>query len=195
MKFLFDLFPVILFFLTYKLMSHGDKSGACFSDAHLPLLQEPILVATIVAIAATFLQVAWLLARRKKVDSMLWLSLGIISVFGGATLYFHNATFIQWKPTILYWLLAAFMIFSNTILKKNQIQEILGEQISLPETIWQKLNLSWILFMVFMGVANLVAMRLLSCDGWVSFKAYGLTAIMFIFVIIQSFALSKFIKE
>ena len=177
MKLLFDLFPVLLFFVTYKLAGHEGQGGACMvSTGNVPIYQEPILLATVVAIAATFLQVGWLLYRKKKVEPMLWVSLAIIVLFGGATLYFHNASFIQWKPTILYWLFAAALAVSATALKKNLIREAMEEQISLPDPVWVRLNWAWAAFLFVMGVANLVAMHTFSCDGWVSFKLYGLTA-------------------
>ncbi|EGD02481.1 intracellular septation protein A, partial [Burkholderia sp. TJI49] len=86
MKFLFDLFPIILFFAAFKVWG--------------------IFTATAVAIAATLAQVAWVAFRHRKVDTMLWVSLGVIVVFGGATLVLHDEKFIQWKPTVLYWLVA-----------------------------------------------------------------------------------------
>ena len=197
MKFLFDLFPVILFFITYKLTSHGEKGAACLvsSNHNVSLLQEPILIATAVAIAAAFLQVGWLLIRGHKVEKMLWASLGIILVLGSATLYFRNPTFIQWKPTLLYWLIGAFMAFSTLALKKNPIRQVMEEQISLPDTVWGKLNFAWIVFFIVAGAANLLAMHFLDCDGWVSFKVYGLIGLMFIFAIGQALALSRYVGE
>ncbi|MEO8410745.1 MAG: septation protein IspZ, partial [Propionivibrio sp.] len=81
MKFFFDLFPVILFFVAFK-----------FGD---------IYIATSVAIVATFAQISWVWMKHRKVDTMLWVSLGIITVFGGMTLLLHDETFIKWKPTVL----------------------------------------------------------------------------------------------
>lgn len=102
MKFLFDLFPVILFFIAFK---YGD-----------------IFVATGVAIAATFVQIGWVWFRHRKVDNMLWVSLGIITVFGGMTLIFHDETFIKWKPTVLYWAFALTLIVSALVFRKNLIR-------------------------------------------------------------------------
>jgi intracellular septation protein len=199
MKFLFDLLPVILFFATYKLASPASSNGgsclAAMPDASVPLLHEPILLATVVAIAATFIQVGWQMFRHKKVDTMLWISLSIIVVFGGATLYFRNPTFIQWKPTILYWMFGGILLFSALVLKKNLMRELMGPQISLPDQVWPRLNSAWAAFLMFMGAANLVAMNLLSCDGWVSFKLYGLTGLMLIFIVGQSFALARYFEE
>lgn len=197
MKLLFDLFPVILFFVTYKLVSHGDGGNACLADqiANLPWTQEPILLATSVAIAATFVQVAWVKYRHGKVDTMLWVSLSIISIFGGATLYFHNPLFIQWKPTILYWLFAAVLAGTPLVSDRNLIRTMMEAQMELPDHIWRNLNWSWSLFFFLLGFANIAAIHLLSCSNWVNFKLFGVTSLMFVFILIQASLLSKHVKE
>ena len=196
MKILFDLFPIILFFITYKLTSHGSDSACLASNgSNTSILHEPILLATSVAIAATFLQVGWLLLRGKKVDAMLWISLTVITVFGSATLYFHNAAFIQAKPTILYWTFAIALSFSSLFFKENLIKKTMGAEITLPDHVWANLNIAWILFFVLQGIANLVAVKMLSCNDWVSYKAYGSIGFMLIFVIGQTLAISKYIVE
>src|SRR5882724_9074847 len=135
MKLLFDLFPVALFFVAFKLFD--------------------IYTATAVAIAATFLQIGWLKWKRRRVDTMMWISLVIIVVFGGATLALHDETFIKWKPTVLYWLFGAVIAASALGFRKNLIRAMLAEQIELPDAIWARLNLSWVAFFAFMGGANL----------------------------------------
>ena len=177
MKFLFDLFPVILFFAAFKL-----------SD---------IFVATGVAIAATFAQIAWVWFKHRKVDTMLWVSLAIITVFGGMTLIFHNETFIKWKPTVLYWALATGLAGSTLFFRKNMIRTLLAEQIDAPEFVWQRLNWSWIGFFAFMGLANLaVAFAFnLSTEIWVNFKLFGGIGLMLVFAVIQGLMLSKYIEE
>ena len=177
MKFLFDLFPVILFFAAFKL---GD-----------------IYLATGVAMAATFLQIGWVWVKHRKVDTMLWVSLVIISVFGGMTLFLHDETFIKWKPTVLYWAFAVALAGGALFFKKNFIRTMLSEQLELPEHIWNRLNWSWVGFFVFMGVANLaVAFAFnLSTDVWVSFKLFGGMGLMFLFAMAQVLMLSKYVEE
>ena len=159
MKLLFDLFPVILFFATFKYYGSNpegaaDLVGSLLGSAVLDVKQAPILLATIVVIAATIAQIAWVHFRHGKVDKMLWVSLVLVSVFGGMTLIFQDETFIKWKPTILYWVFAGSMAFAALVLKKNPIKAMLGEQMTLPEPVWSKVNLSWIVFFLFMGVAQ-----------------------------------------
>ena len=175
MKFLFDLFPVILFFVAFKL-----------SD---------IYVATGVAIVATFVQVGWLKLRARRVDPMLWASLGIIVVFGGATLALHDETFIKWKPTILYWLFAVALAASELAFGRNLMRTLLGEQLQLPEHAWRKLNWSWIAFFALMGAANLYVAFTFSTDAWVNFKLFGGMGLMFLFVLAQGLFLAKYVQE
>src|SRR5271169_3408277 len=135
MKFLFDLFPVILFFVAFKFFG--------------------IYTATAVAIAATFAQIGWVWHRHRKVDHMLWVSLGVIVVFGGATLLLHDETFIKWKPTVLYWLFGAALLIAEFAFRKNLIRSVLSKELQLPEPVWRNLLLSWIAFFTVMGGINL----------------------------------------
>src|SRR5262249_36767669 len=136
--------------------------------------------------------VSWLLLRRKKVDGMLWVSFVIVTVFGGATMIFRDPTFIQWKPTILYWALSIVILVSPYLLGKSLIQTMLEQKISVPPRIWGRLNAAWVVFFVLMGAVNLVVLYNLSCSAWVNFKFYGLTALLFAFAIGQSVVLAKY---
>lgn len=175
MKFLFDLFPVILFFVAFK-----------FSD---------IYVATGVAIVATLAQVGWLKLRGKKVDTMMWVSLAIIVVFGGATILLHDETFIKWKPTVLYWMFALVLGGARLITGKNLIRSVLGEQMVLPDAVWTRLNWSWAGFFAFMGVANLYFAFNFPTETWVNFKLFGGMGLMLVFVFLQAIYLSRHIQE
>jgi intracellular septation protein len=175
MKFLFDLFPVALFFVAFKL-----------SD---------IYVATGVAIATTAVQVGWLKLRGKAVHPMLWASFAIIVVFGGATLLLKDETFIKWKPTVLYWLFGAVLTGAELLFRRNLIRAVLGEQMQLPERVWGRLQWSWVAFFAFMGAANLYVAYNFSTDLWVNFKLFGGMGLMFLFVIAQSLLLARYGEE
>jgi len=192
MKILFDLFPVIVFFAAYKLA--GGSESNCTIAPNIPITQEPILIATGLAILATVFQVSWLLLRRKKVDGMLWASLAIVTLFGGATLLFRDPTFIQWKPTILYWMFSIAFLASPLVLGRTLVQTMLAQQISLPAKIWARLNAAWVLFFAFIGGANLAAVYTLSCNNWVNFKFYGLTGLMLVFIFGQALVLSRYVE-
>jgi intracellular septation protein len=174
MKFLFDFFPVILFFAAFKFAG--------------------IYAATAVAIAATFVQVGWLKLRGKRVEPMLWASLAIIAVFGGATLLLQDETFIKWKPTVLYWLFGA-VLAGALAFRRNLIRVMLSEQMRLPDPIWSRLNWSWIGFFAFMGALNLYVAYNYSTDHWVNFKLFGGMGLMLLFVLAQAMVLSRFIEE
>ena len=196
MKILFDLFPVIVFFGVYKLLGHHGGGETCIvtSAAGIPWFREPILTATAAAMVATFIQVGWVKFRHGKVDAMLWMSFAIITLFGSATLYFRNPMFIQLKPSILYWVFAAVFALAPLFTQRNPIRTMLEGSVHLPNRVWKNLNAAYALFFLGMGFANLAAVHWLSCDAWVSFKAYGLTALLFLFVIAQTFMLAKYME-
>ena len=200
MKLLFDLFPVILFFATFKYYGSNPEGAAALvasllGSAVLDVKQAPILLATIVVIVATMAQIAWVHFRHGKVDKMLWVSLALVTVFGGMTLIFQDETFIKWKPTILYWIFAGSMAFSALLLKKNPIKAMLGEQLTLPEPVWGRVNLSWIAFFLFMGALNLIVAFNFPTDTWVNFKLFGGMGLLLLFVLGQGLLLSKYVEE
>jgi intracellular septation protein len=204
MKFLFDLFPLILFFVVFRFSEGNADAAQTFagqylagfvSDGTVSVAQAPILLATAVAILATIVQIGYLLVRGKKVDTMLWVSFAIIVLFGGATIYFHNETFIKWKPTVLYWCFGAALLLSQLVLRKNLIRTMMQDQVSLPEPVWQRLNLAWIAFFASMGFLNLYVAFNFPLATWVNFKLFGGMGLMFAFVIAQSFFLSKYMKD
>lgn len=207
MKFLFDLFPVLLFFGVYKYgesnrdWAHGLATqylGGLISGGQVPPEQSAILLATAVAIVATAFQIGYLLLRGRKVDGMLWLSLGVILVAGGATIYFHDETFIKWKPTILYWAFAGALLVAQVFYRKNLMRSVMEASVKLPDPVWTRVGYSWIVFFIAMGLLNLLmAFVVFRTDtgAWVSFKLFGFTGIFFAFVIVQTLMLSKYIQE
>lgn len=198
MKFLFDLFPIILFFVAFKIAGANPDQAAALASSIGYIAdgkQLPVLIATAVAIVATFGQIGWVHLRHGKADKMLWISLGIIVVFGGATLLLHDETFIKWKPTVLYWLFAVVLTASALLFKKNLIKAMMEQQLTVPEPIWSRLNLSWAVFFTFMGGLNLYVAFNYSTEAWVNFKLFGSLGLMFGFVIAQSLLLSKYIHE
>lgn len=175
MKLLFDMFPVILFFVAYK--------------------AADIFVATGVAIAASVAQIAWLKLRRRPVENMQWVSLGIIVVFGGMTLVFHDETFIKWKPTVLYALFAIALLVGRYAMGRNLIHAMMGSQVRLPAPVWDRLNVAWVLFFVLLGALNLFFAYRFSTDVWVNFKLFGSLGLTVLFVIAQAFYFSRHVLE
>jgi len=175
MKFFFDLFPVILFFVTFK--TYG------------------IYAATAVAIAATFGQIGWVWFKHRKVDTMLWVSLVIIVIFGSATLILQDEMFIKWKPSVLYWLFAVGLLLAQAVFKKNLIRVMMKEQIILPEHVWTRVNASWAGFFALMGAANLYVAFNYSTEDWVNFKLFGFMGLMLAFVVLQGLMLARYMED
>jgi len=172
-KFLFDLFPLILFFGAYR-----------YAD---------IYTATAVAMIASVAQIVWIKARGKAIEATHWINLAVIIVFGGATLLFHSDAFIKWKPTVLYWVFAVALLGSRLLLGRNLIRRLLEAQVTLPAPAWERLNLSWAGFFVFAGFVNLYVAFSghFSEVQWVNFKVFGLMGLLVVFVIVQSLWLSR----
>ncbi len=179
MKFLFDLFPIILFFVAFKL---GD-----------------IYTATIVAMIATIGQILWVYYRHRKIDAMQWISLVMIVVFGSLTIFLHDKTFIQLKPTALYWLFSGALFISAQFFQKNWIQVLMGKQVTLKEksahSVWHQLNMAWAAFFFVMGALNLYIAFEFSEEAWVNFKLFGSTGLLLMFIIIQGVWLSKHMEH
>lgn len=179
MKFLFDFFPVLLFFVTFKF----------YEDP-----KEGILAATAVIIVATVVQVGVTWLRNRRVEKMHVITLALVVVFGGLTLAIENEMFIKWKPTVANWLFALAFLIWPLFRKKTIVQQLMEKNIELPAPIWTRLNLSWVLFFVAMGVANLYVIYNFDTDTWVDFKLFGLMGLTFAFVIAQGFYLIRHVK-
>ena len=198
-KILFDLFPIFLFFIAFKLAgSNPEQATALAASLNYPAdpKQLPILIATAVAIIATIVQIAWVWLRHGKVDTMLWISLALVVVLGGATLWLHDPTFIKWKPTVLYWIFAVVLAGSHLLFKKNLIRTMMQQaQLELPESLWTKLNYSWVVFFAVMGVVNLYVANHFSLAAWVNFKLFGFMGMMLAFMLLQGVVLAKYIEK
>lgn len=171
MKFLFDLLPVLLFFAAYKLYD--------------------IWVATVVAIVAAVIQVGLTWAMHRRVEKMHLVTLALIVVLGGATLAFHDETFIKWKPTLVNWLFAVVFLGSQFIGEKNLVERMMSHAVTVPRVIWSRLNLAWVTFFTALGVLNLYVAFSFDTDTWVDFKLYGLMGLTLAFVVVQSFYLAR----
>jgi len=175
MKPLLEFFPIILFFVAYKLYD--------------------IYVATAVVIVATVVQISayWLMYR--KVETMQWITLGLILVMGGATLYLQDENFIKWKLTIIEWLFGGAFLVSQFIGSKTFIERMMGANLELPAKIWKRLNLSWAVFFLTVGFLNLYVMHNFSTDDWVNFKTFGVPGMMLILIVVQMIFLYKYVPE
>ena len=203
MKLLFDVLPLVFFFATYKIAGHMPDQGAAFATHWLGAIvqggivgatEAPALLATVVVLVATLVQVAWMKASGRKIDMALWISLVLIVVFGGLTVWFHNETFIKWKPSIAFWLMGLVFWISQAFLHKNLLRSTLGAEIELSDMVWQRLNFAWVAYFGLMGLLNVWVVYSFSTDAWANFHTFGTTALSFAFILGQGFYLSRHLE-
>ncbi len=175
MKQLLEFIPILLFFIAFK-----------FYD---------IYVATAVVIVATLIQVTITWFKYKKVETMQWITLGLILVMGGATLYLQNEQFIKWKLTIIEWLFGLAFLGSQFFGKKPFVERMMGAQLELPTAVWKKLNLMWASFFISVGFINIYVMQNYNTDDWVTFKTFGVPGLMLIFIFVQMLFIYKYIPN
>lgn len=199
LKILLDFLPLALFFGMFKYAEGHREWAAAFATSQLGFMvsggqigleEAPVLLATVVVMIATLVQVLILKLMRQKIDTILWISLALVVVLGIATVYFHSETFIKWKPTALYWAMAIGLWASQTFWGKNGLKAMLKE-VELAEPVWMRLNWMWIGFFAFMGVLNLWVAFNYSTSAWTNFKVFGATGLMIVFMIAQGFYLAK----
>lgn len=204
MKLLLDFLPLLLFFGTFKFAEAHKEWAAAFASDHLSFMvsggvvgaeEAPVLLATLVVIAATLVQVAILKLRGRKIDLMLWITLALVVVLGGATVWFHNATFIKWKPSAAFWAMGLALWVSQAFFKKNLLQSMIGGELRLPPTVWQRLNFAWVAFFGLMGLLNLYVAYSYSTSTWATFKVFGVYGLMIAFTVAQVIYLSRHLKD
>ncbi|MDH4392291.1 MAG: septation protein A [Aquabacterium sp.] len=204
MKLLLDFLPILLFFGAFKYAEGHKDWAAAFATEHLGFMvaggvvgtgEAPVLLATVVVVVATLAQVVWLKSRGKKVDMMLWISLALVTVLGGLTVWLHSETFIKWKPTGLYWAMALSFLVGQFLLGRNLLKLMLGAQLQLPEPVWARLSLAWVAFFGAMGVLNLWVAFNFSTGTWVNFKLFGGIGLMLLFTLAQGLYISRHLPD
>jgi len=204
MKIFYDLAPIILFFLGYhnaSFIAENTPVGGWLDPEQAEVISATI-IATGIAIVASFIQVAGFWLKNRRFERLHIFSLVLVSGLGGITIVFGDPAFIQWKPTVLNWVFAAAFLISQFVGKKSLVHRMMGGQINLPEAVWSKLNLSWVAFFIFSGFANLYVAFYYALDldaktrmdFWVDFKLFGLMGMTVIFVIAQALYLSKYME-
>jgi intracellular septation protein len=175
MKLLFDLFPIVLFFIAYKMYD--------------------IYTATAVIIVASITQVLYFYIKNRRVEKLHIITLVLILVLGGLTLYLQDEDFIKWKPTIVNWGFALAFLGSHYIGKKPIIQRMMDQMIQLPELVWGRLSWLWIAFFILSGVTNLYVAFNYDTNTWVNFKLFGLMGMTLVFIVIQGIYINKYMQE
>ncbi|WP_457674851.1 septation protein A [Thiolapillus sp.] len=169
-----DFLPVIAFFAAYKLWG--------------------MYVATAVFILASLLHIAWNRHFHGKVETMQWVTLGLVLVFGGATLLLHDPIFFKWKPTVINWLFAAAFLGSGLFMERNLLQRMMDHALNLPLPVWKRLNLAWVAFFIMAGAANIHVAYNYPEETWVNFKLFGMLGLTLAFMIIQGIYLARYMQ-
>ncbi len=204
MKLLLDFLPIILFFATFKWAEGRPDEAADWASSHLGFLVQggqvgtsvaPVLLATVVVMLATAAQVGWTLARGRKVETMLWVSLVLVVGLGAATVWFHSETFIKWKPTVLYGVMAAALALGQLLWRRNLLRSLLGQQMKLPDAVWTQLNWAWAAFFACMGLLNLWVAYTFDTAVWVNFKLFGGMGLMLAFSVAQALWVSRYLQD
>ncbi len=175
MKFLYDFFPILLFFIAYKIYG--------------------IYTATAVAIAAAFVQTVGYWFKHRRFEKMHLVTFGLLAVFGGLTLLLQDPVFIKWKPTVINWLFAVVFMGSAWIGNKSMIERMMSHAIQVEKPIWNRLNWAWVWFFIFLGAINLYVAFNYDEDTWVNFKLFGMMGLTFVFVIGQALFLSRYMPD
>jgi len=175
MKLLFDFFPILLFFIAFKLYG--------------------IYIATAVAIGACVIQVGSFWLKFRRFETMQLVTLGCVAVLGGATILLHDELFIKWKPSVLYWAFGVIFIGTHYLSKKTLLQRLMDHKVTLPLQVWYRLNFSWAVFFILLGFLNLYVVYNYSTDAWVNFKLFGTLGLTLAFVILQSLYMSRHVDQ
>jgi len=204
MKLLLDFLPLLLFFATFRLAEGHQEAATAWANQHLSAFvsggtisttQAPVLLATLVVIIATLAQVAFTRLSGRKVDKLLWATLVIVVVLGGLTIWLNNEDFIKWKPTVYNWVLAATMLVTQFVFRRNPLKAMLGNQLELPQPVWFRLTLAYIAFFIAIGALNLYVAFHYPTPTWVNFKVFVLTGLLLVFVVVQAFYLGRYMTD
>lgn len=187
MKQLIDFIPLILFFVVYKMDPRVVSLGSSEYELGGPFSATLVLmVASIVIYGSLFL-------KNRHLEKSHAVTLAAVVLFGGMTLAFHDEAFLKWKAPIVNWVFAVAFLGSQFIGEKTLLERMMGHALTLPDDIWLKMNISWVIFFIFLGSANLFVAFTFH-DMWVDFKVFGSLILTFLFVIGQFLIISRHIQ-
>lgn len=205
MKILLDFLPIIAFFASYKWAGGHAADVAAWLTQHVGAWvdggvigekEAPTMLATLVVVVVSVVQIAVMKLMRLKIDTMLWVSLAIVLTMGGLTLYFHDETFIKWKPTLVYTAMAIGLFVSDIIMKRYVLRTLMqAKDMDVPEPVWRRISWAWIAFFLGMGVLNIWVAYNYPTDTWVNFKMWGTLGLTLLFTLAQGVYLSRFMPE
>jgi intracellular septation protein len=175
MQLLFDFFPIIVFYVFYKL--------------------QGFFAATVAIIAAMAIQISAQWITKRTVSKMLLISGGLVALLGGISLWLNDPVFLQWKVTIASWLFGIAFIASHFIGDKTLVERVLEHVIQLDKPVWIQLNLIWIANFLLLGATNLFVMFNYDMDTWVNFKLYGVLGFSLVTALVQGLLISRHLPD
>lgn len=189
MKQLLEFLPIILFFVVYKL------SGSTIELFGWSYTLDGIYSATIAIMLSYPVVLVIDTALRKKVDKKLFWTAVVVIALGALTLGFHSAAFIQWKPTLVNWVLALGIVVPKLFGKRSWIKLAMGGQLELTPKTWVRLEWTWVVYLFSVGLLNLVVAYQFSEAFWVDYKLYSAVGFSIIIVVITSFIVMPDLKQ
>jgi intracellular septation protein len=200
MKLLFDFLPIVVFFAAFSI-AEGDAArtvdlanaafGGLAQGGSFDAREASVLLASLVVMLATAAQLSWLKRRRRQVETTLWVSLVLVLLLVGLTIWLRNDTFVRWKPSVLYWALGVAFWLSPMLFGRNLPKALLGEHFDAPAWVWLRLNLLWIGFFSAMGLLNLWVAYTFDTETWVNYKLFGGIGLLFAFTLAQALYLAR----
>ncbi len=171
-----DMFPLLVFFIVYKIWG--------------------LYWGTFALIVASAIQILTMQIKQGFVKPIYWVSFILILIFGSLTIFFHDPMFLKWKVSIINWLMGAAFLLSHFF--KRTVLEIFVKQAQgtpLPTEVLRRINLLWGLFFVFLGTLNIYIAYHYSTNTWVNFKVFGMFGLTIVFVFVQTAYLYHLLKS
>jgi intracellular septation protein len=203
-RLLLDLLPVVVFFAAFKIAKSLPEASTALVITYFGTLDGPadqqaelsaVIVASLSAIAATIVQICWLLLRRMPVKPSVWISGALVVIFGGLTVWLHNEWFIKWKPSILYWIFALVLAGGKWIFGRNLLGSLFSHEFEVPEAVWDRLLIAWIVFFLALGGANIAVAYTMSTEAWVNFKTFGLMGLTFGYSLLTAVYMTRYLPK
>ncbi len=193
-----DLLPALLFF-GGLLLADARPDIAAFAAAYFGAVGVPAAGARSAALAfalglaviGTTLQLAWLLARGRRIGLLLWVGLALVAAYVAASAGFREETFAKWKPSVLFWALGLALWTSQVVFRRNLLRELIGAELVLPARVWQRLNFAWVACFATMGWLNLLIAHTFPTEIWLDFKRYGSVGLPLLFALCQVLLLGR----
>jgi intracellular septation protein len=187
MKQFTEIIPLLLFFIAWKIHPYTIEF------AGLSYTLGGIFSATHILIASALLVYGFTFLKHKRLERSQLITLIAICVFGSFTLYFHNEAILKWKAPIVNWLFATIYLGNLVLNTKTLSERLLGQVFDMPQTLWKRLDIGWIVFFILLGASNLFVAFTYE-QYWVTFKVFGSIGLTFAFLAAQFVILKKYLK-